>query len=113
MLGFAVTEGLLITLKLYATTCIGAVKQSLSQLCWQLPLLKGAYINSLLQTLLLPKGAYIKNASLVQREVARLCRDGGIVNYFKLYAIVWTSAVKQSLSQLRWQLPLLEMPPLC
>ena len=29
----------------------------------------------------------IKKASLVQREVAWLCHDGGIVNCFKLYAI--------------------------
>ena len=44
---------------------------------------------------------FTQNASLMQREVARLCRDGGIVIYFKLYATTCIGAVKQSLSQLR------------
>ena len=109
------TEGLLITLKLYAIAWISAVKQSLSQLRWQLPLLKGAYTKTLLllkgaytKTPLFTQGSLYKNASLVQREVARLCRDGGIVINFKLSATTYIGAVKQSLSQLRWQLPLLK-----
>ena len=44
---------------------------------------------------------FTRNASLMQREVARLCRDGGIVIYFKLYVIACIGDVKQSLSQLR------------
>ena len=71
------TEGLLITLKLYAIVCIGDVKQSLSQL-------------PLLEMPPLCKGRWLGSAVTV-----------GLLFTLKLYAIACISAVKQSLSQLR------------
>ena len=73
-LGFAVTEGLLITL---------------------------SYLLLPALVLLSNPSVSFADSSLYSREVARLCRDGGIVIYFKLYAIIYIGAVKQSLSQLR------------
>ena len=99
--------GIVIYFKLYTTTYIGNVKQSLSQLRWQLPLLKGAYINSLLQTLPL-----LEMPPLCKGRWLGFAVTEGLSFTLKLYAIVCIGNVKQSLSQLRWQLPLLKMPPL-
>ena len=81
---------------LYATTCIGDVKQSLSQLRWQLPLLKGAYINSLLQTLPLPKMPPLCKGRWLGFAVTE-----GLLITLKLSATTCIGDVKQSLSQLR------------
>ena len=94
-LGFAVTEGLLITLSYMLLSELvllsnPSVSFADSSLYSREPILTH-FLNV----------PFTQNASLVQREVARLCRDGGIVNYFKLYAIICIGAVKQSLSQLR------------